>query len=280
LQLLSLVIFNKNIEVICHHPCVYEILKAIFSAFTTKENQPANPTDLSYEVDFNESSGMYSLIIEPNIVLNTSFPGEFLYWFEKEITISLQKMRTDLYFLHAAALEYNGYAFILTGPAGSGKSTMTWALVNNNCGYLSDELAPIDIQTMSVQPYPHALCLKAEPAVPYTLPADVITTESASHIPTTNKNIKVITQPRQIKAIFFVKHQTELVNPSIRKLKKAEAALRLYTNTLNALAHDNAGLNTATAIVSNCECYALMTADLTATCALLKQYLGTEDEDI
>jgi hypothetical protein len=280
LQLLPLVIFNKNIKVVCHHPRVYEIVRANFNIFTTRDNPLANTADLSYQVDFNESSSIYSLIIEPDIVLTTPFQGEFLYWIEKEITISLQKIRKDLYFLHAAALEYKGDAFILTGPTGSGKSTMTWALLNNNCSYLSDELAPIDIQTMSVQPYPHALCLKAEPASPYTLPADVIKTESTDHIPTTNRNIKVITQPTQLKAIFFVQHQAESSDPSIRKLKKAESALRLYTNTLNALAHDNAGLNSATAIVTNCACYELMTADLTASCAIVKRCLEAQEDFI
>ena len=53
--------------------------------------------------------------------------------------------------------------------------------------------------------------------------------------------------------------------------KNPEAAMRLYTNTLNALAHINAGLNAATTIVKNTECYELHTADLSVSCALIKQ---------
>jgi hypothetical protein len=251
-------------------------LRSNFNEFTIKENTPSTPIDLSYQVDFDDTSHIYSLVIDTKTILKTSLLGEFLYWIEKEITISLQKIRSDLYFLHAAVLEYKGDAFILTGPSGSGKSTMTWALLNNNCGYLSDELAPINPQTMAVQPYPHALSLKTEPAVPYTLPADVIKTEQASHIPTTNKAIKVIAQPMQLKNIFFIQHQVELTTPVLHKMKKPEAALRLYTNTLNALAHENAGLNSATAIVTNCECYELMAADLEASCRLLKQCLDAQ----
>lgn len=265
---------------VCHHPRVYDILSSNFNAFAAREIAPNYSVDLTYQANFDETLNTYSLVIPSKVVLKTSLLDEFLYWIEKEITITLQKMRPDLYFLHAAALEYNDYAFILTGPTGSGKSTMTWALLHNNCSYLSDELAPIDIQTMSVQPYPHALCLKAEPAAPYTLPEDIIETESTSHIPTTNRNIEVATQPVQLQAIFFIQHQTDSANPEIRKLNNAEAALRLYTNTLNALAHDNAGLNSATTIVSNCECYALMTADLTASCALIKRRLETKQDNV
>jgi len=280
LQLLSLAIFNKRIEVVCHHPRVYKILNSNFNAFTAREIASNYSVDISYQADFDQTLNIYSLVIESKAVLKTPLLDEFLYWIEKEITISLQKIRTDLYFLHAAALAYKGDAFILTGPTGSGKSTMTWALLHNSCSYLSDELAPIDIQTMSVQPYPHALCLKAEPAAPYTLPDDVIKTESTNHIPTTNRNIKIITQPRQLKAIFFIQYQAASANPSIRKVKNAEAALRLYANTLNALAHDNAGLHGATTIVTNCDCYELMTADLTASCAIVKRCLEAQEDFI
>jgi hypothetical protein len=276
LQLLSLVILNKYIEVICNHPYTYEILAVNFNAFRCRENTPSDTVDLQYQVGFDESSNLYSIITEPNTILTTPLPGKFLYWIEKEITISLQRMRPDLYFLHAAVLEYDGYAFILTGSTGSGKSTMTWALLNHNFGYMSDELAPIDIRTMNVQPFPHALCLKNEPAVPYIFPSEVLTTERASHIPTINRDIEVITQPMPLKTIFFIQHQTESKNPSYRKLHKAEAAMRLYTNALNPLAHDNAGLNSATAIVSSCACYELITADLSASCELVKQCLEVE----
>lgn len=264
----------------CHHPRVYEILKTNFNAFIPAKTRSSGNIDLRYETAFDDSSKLYTLTIDPHTVLTTPLLGKFLYWIEKEITVSLQKIRSDLYFLHAATLEYNGNAFILTGQTGSGKSTMTWALLNNNFGYMSDELAPIDIGSMTIQPFPHALCLKTEPAAPYTYPAHVLTTERASHIPTTNKNIKVITSPLQLKTIFFIQHDTELITPGYRKLQNAQAALRLYTNALNPLAHENAGLTSAAAIVAKCACYELTTADLTASCTLVKQCLDIQEDNI
>lgn len=261
---------------ICNHPHTYEILTQNFNAFRCDGNFPVGTAVLQYQVDFDVSSKLYSLHIQPDTVLTTPLAGKFLYWLEKEITISLQKIRSDLYFLHAAALEYNGDIFILTGPTGSGKSTMCWALVNNDCGYLSDELAPIDIDAMIVHPFPHALCLKSEPAAPYRFPANLLTTERASHIPTDNGNIKVIANPGRLKAIFFIQHQIQTTIPTVRALHKAEAAMRLYTNALNPLAHNNAGLHSSAAIVSGCDCHELITADLTVSCALVKQCLNNK----
>lgn len=261
---------------VCKHLRVYEVFKSNFSAFISSKNLQSNNIDLFFEADFDDSSNLYSLFIAEDTVLRTPLVGKFLYWIEKEITITLQKMRPDLFFLHAAALEYDGNAFILTGQTGAGKSTLTWALVNNNFGYMSDEMAPLDIQTMMVDPFPHALCLKTEPAAPYTFPATVLTTERASHIPASNTNIKLVTQPLPLKAIFFIQYDNNFAMPSYRRLDKPEAALRLYTNTLNALAHENAGLIAATTVVSKTECYELKTADLSASCALVKQCLSTE----
>jgi hypothetical protein len=48
--------------------------------------------------------------------------GELLYIVEKDLTIELQKLRRDLYFLHAAALAIAQNAFLLVAPSGGGKS--------------------------------------------------------------------------------------------------------------------------------------------------------------
>ena len=80
--------------------------------------------------------------------------SEFLYKFEKDLTIQTQKLRRDLYFLHAATLELNCQALALVAPSGGGKSTMTWGLLHHGFKYLSDELAPIDLTTLRVHRFP------------------------------------------------------------------------------------------------------------------------------
>ena len=87
--------------------------------------------------------------------------GEFLYMFEKDMTIETQKLRRDLYFVHAAVLELDGRALALVAPSGCGKSTTAWGLLHHGFKYLSDELAPVHLTTMRVRPFPHALCVKS-----------------------------------------------------------------------------------------------------------------------
>lgn len=64
--------------------------------------------------------------------------------------------------VHAAVVEKNGAAAILPAPPGSGKSTLTAALVLSGWRLLSDELALIDRRTGLVQPLPRPVSLKNE----------------------------------------------------------------------------------------------------------------------
>jgi len=59
LQLLSLAIFNNNIEVVCHHPRVYDILSSNFNAFAAREIAPNYSVDLTYQANFDETLNTY-----------------------------------------------------------------------------------------------------------------------------------------------------------------------------------------------------------------------------
>jgi hypothetical protein len=62
--------------------------------------------------------------------------------------------------VHAAALASDGAAVLLVGPPGAGKTTLTLALLERGWTYLSDDLAPISIDTGLVIPVPKPLHVK------------------------------------------------------------------------------------------------------------------------
>lgn len=62
--------------------------------------------------------------------------------------------------IHAGVVEKNGRAAILPAPPGSGKSTLTAALMLSGWRLLSDELTLIDRKTGLVQPLPRPVSLK------------------------------------------------------------------------------------------------------------------------
>ena len=196
--------------------------------------------------------------------------GEFLYRFDKDLTVETQKLRADLYFLHAAVLEFNGSAIALVAPSGYGKSTTTWGLLHHGLEYLSDELAPVDLTNMRVHPFPRALCLKAKPPSDYPLPMSAISTGRTIHVPTYFLPCATITESLPLDTIFFLRFIGEGETPLLKGISKVDATVRLFTNALNPLAHPADGLDAAAEIVFKARCFELLTSDLRATCELAK----------
>jgi hypothetical protein len=205
-------------------------------------------------------------------LLEPERPGDLLFGLEKSLTVELQKRCPDLYFLHAAALEWKGKAYLLAAESGGGKSTTTWALLHHGFRYLSDELSPIDPRSLKVFPYPHALCLKRRPS-DYPLPAGTVDLGRTLHVPVDLLPSEAITEPVPLAGLFLVSYRPDLDAPELRSVTAAEAGARLYLTALNALSHASRGLDAAVHIAEQVPCFAIHTAGLPATCALIRSVL-------
>ena len=186
--------------------------------------------------------------------------------------------KNDLYFIHSAALEYNGKIHLLVAKSGSGKSTTCWALLHHGFRYASDELGPVNLDTLTVLPYPHSLCLKREPPSPYFLPSDTLRTERTLHVPVESLPCSVVNTPLPLQSILFVQYRPD-ASPSITPISTSDAAVRVYKNGLNQLAHPADGLDAAIQIAQHCRCYELISNDLDSTCELVRITLN-KDMDI
>jgi hypothetical protein len=147
--------------------------------------------------------------------------------------------------------------------------------LHHDCHYLSDELAAVDLRTHEVLPYPHALCLKKTPPPSYPLPKQTLSAAHRLHIPAAHLPCHVHRSAVPLAATFFLQYQRGASHPTIRPLSPAAAAVRLLANALNPLAHPDAGLDAAIALASGVMSFQLFSADLTATCALIIDTLGS-----
>ncbi|MCS6926620.1 MAG: hypothetical protein NZ578_12035 [Candidatus Binatia bacterium] len=268
---LALTLFDRHVQVQCDDAIAYALLAANYSAL---QDQLLTP-HLRYIVGRNGATQSFFLVREGTEPLTGLDDAAFLFHFEKDLTVELEKLRSDLYFVHAAVVACAGRAVLFVAPSGSGKSTTTWAVVHHGFDYLSDELAPIDMATLTVQPYPHALCLKEVPPAAYPLPAGTLYTSSTLYIPTAALPGEVAKTPRPLAAIFFLRYCPEAAHPIIRPVGKAEAAARLLANALNPLAHPAAGLDGAIAITQRSACFELCAAALPATCVRIKETVAS-----
>lgn len=68
---------------------------------------------------------------------------------------------SEIYALHAAAVELKGKAYLLVGATQSGKTTLCTYLTNHGFGYITDDCAGIRRNRLSVLPYPCDIHLRA-----------------------------------------------------------------------------------------------------------------------
>lgn len=232
-------------------------------------------TGLNYIVTYSGGDGDDIVISRPGCEdMVTSDIGEFVFLFEKDMTIELQKIRSDLLFIHSAALEYNDIGFLIVAPSGTGKSTTTWALLNSGFRYLSDELAPLELDTMTIHPYPHALCLKAIPPL-FELPEETLHTNYTIHVPGLLCTDAKKPAPAILKYIFYLEFDGKIEEPEIIPISTAESSAKLYANSLNILAHDKGenGIQSAISIAKNANAYILKSNKLDLTAIGIKNLI-------
>jgi hypothetical protein len=230
---------------------------------------------LSYTTCFTPENNLYRIEVNgpDKETIEVDTDTDFLYFLEKSITIQSQKLRTDLFFLHSAALKFREKTILIMGQSGAGKSTTTFALTHHGFEYLSDELSPIDLNTMMVSPYTHALCLKQTPPEPYRLPENTLKTTRTMHVPVESLKGGIQLADCPVTHVFFVKYDPQQEDVLLSPVNKATASIQLYTNGLNHLCHADAGLPAATRIASHCDCYALTFSNVTQACEDIKVLL-------
>jgi hypothetical protein len=261
-------VLGLAIRVRCEHPSVHTLLDAAFGAMRIEQTRGS--ADIDYAVGCTGNPSEFYIARGEETRLTARNPGELLFLFDKDLTIELQRRRPDLYFIHAAVVSRGEAALVFAAPSGSGKSTLTWALLTHGFRYLSDELAPIDLGSMSVHAYPHAIHLKRPPPPPYALPAGVIETPWGWHVPGASLPREPVRDPLRIGAICFIDRSgTSPSRPN--PVTPASAAARLFANALNPLAHPNDGLDAAVAIARAIPCFELDTSSLPQAYAGVEQ---------
>jgi len=265
---LSLEICERVIKVYCEDAEAGALLATNYADLQAN----SATADLNYTIGRDQGSGDFYIHRGKRESLQAKVDGEFLHLFEKEISVQLQELRPDLYFVHSAALEFQGKACMLIGPSKSGKSTTTWALLHQGFRYLSDELAPVDPKTLQVHPYPRSLWLRrVSPGAGHR--GRKIQTGWMLCIPTNEFPGGAVDRPIPLDAVFFVRHNPQSPHPSLRTVARSTAIAQILASALNPGAHSGHGLDAAIEIATRAACYQLLTADLDETCAIVKEAL-------
>lgn len=233
---------------------------------------PGEAPDLVYSIEDATDSGF--LIRRQATLIPVQQAEELLPYFDDDLVVQLQLLRPDLYFQHAAVVALDQRAFLLPAPRGHGKSTLAWALLQHGLRYSSDELGPIDPIAMTVAPYSRAICLKKNPPSPYEAPVEHVHDHPTLHLPVDCLAQPPIDSPIPLAGVFFPRFDPTSEKPQIQMIGNAAAAARLYSNSLNPLAHPGSGLDAAVAIAAKIPCYELISSSLPATCEMVLEIMN------
>lgn len=181
--------------------------------------------------------------------------------------------------VHAAAVERQGRAMILSAPSGSGKSTLCAAMVFSGWRLFSDEFALIDPATRRLSPAPRPLCLK-EAAIdimrrryPDVVLSDIrldVEKHRFVHARPPADSVRRAGETAPVGWIVlprYVPGQPTLIEP----LPKAQALMALTDQSFNYNYLGARGYECLVDLVREAECYRLEYSDLDDVLARLAQ---------
>ncbi len=265
MHILTLRVLDRAVRIGCSDPAAQSLVTTAYGSMRSGGGEP----DLDYTVGREGVPATFFIARKGRERLTAADDGRFLALFDEDFAIEIQKLRRDLYFVHAGVLRRGDVAAMFVTKPGGGKSTLCWALLHHGFDYLSDELAPVNLATLEVHPFSRALALKKEPPGSHPLPPLTPRTSRGFHVRVEDLPAAVVQSPTPLAAVFFLSYAPGVAEPAVRRISAAEAAARLYANALNPLAHRDDGLDGALRIATTHPCFELTTADLTPTCALV-----------
>jgi hypothetical protein len=177
----------------------------------------------------------------------------------------------DYTLLHAGAVAFDGRAIILPAAPSMGKTSLVLKLVQAGCKFLSDEIACLDPQSGTVEPFPRKLLCRreAERLLDIKLPATTTTVASEAHEWEAAFDIEALfpqslSGPCALEWVIFLRGFGD--EPRLERISNARALFDLFRFWVENGAALPEKLMTHAALVDRLRCYTLV--------------IGTPDETV
>ena len=179
--------------------------------------------------------------------------------------------------LHAATVERDGRALILTGESGAGKSTLAALLGERGWRLMGDEFALLDVASGDLHPFPRAISLKngairvmeAVAGVDRFGPVLAGTPKGTiRHLKPRAEAVARMREPARPALILFPRFGHER---ALRPVGPAEVFIRLTQASTNYIALGSRGFESLSALVGACPALAIDYPDTETAIALVEE---------
>jgi hypothetical protein len=203
-------------------------------------------------------------------------PGDALGLVVWDVNRAAAAASGDHLLFHAGGIEADGTGVLLPGASGSGKSTLVAGLVRAGLGYLTDELAALNMATGRLVPYAKPITVK--PGSFSVLPGmgpDVGL--ECGHGPWAGQEWQVavgddtgrrIGRPCVPRFVVVPRYDAAAAT-ALTPLSDTEAFFALAVNAVNLIPHGSEGTRALGRLAKGCRCFSLTMSDLDEACRLV-----------
>jgi len=181
--------------------------------------------------------------------------------------------------IHAAVIEKSGHAVIMPAPPGSGKSTLTAALIQEGWRLLSDELTIIDIEKGCVTPFPRPVSLKNQsidiikkryPSVVFGPLSTDTSKGNVCHIKPPLFSVEQQLRECPVGWVIFPKYEPDV--PAVLKpLCKGQSLMDVAENSFNYSRLGGVGFDVLRKVISGADCYQFHYSELDDAVAIFEK---------
>lgn len=189
--------------------------------------------------------------------------------------------------LHAAVVEREGKAMLLSALPGAGKSTLCAALIHHGWRLLSDEFALVRTQDGKIVPLPRLIPLKNEsiPVIRGFIPEAVLGPSfpktrkgTVAHLRPPTASIAQMDKVAEPAWVVFPQYQSGIAS-TLETTPKAHALMRVAGNAFNYEVLGAKGFQTVANLIKRCDCYSFSYGDLGEAIAKLDALVASLHAD-
>jgi len=220
---------------------------------------------------------LYTVYANGKAALQSDTLSKALDYVEWSITTRILHTHSHFLQIHAAALVFGERALVISGPPGSGKSSLALSLLLQGWGFLSDEIVFLDPSSYRIFSFPRNLH---------------VSSETLRHFPTLERGYEVCSStdasgksridaaliPGSVVmtsalpwSLVFPDHRPDYIT-ALTPLGKTASLALLTAQTINLGEFGMRGLEALSHFVGTCDSYTLTSSDLISASRALSRF--------